>query len=409
MLEFDLPTRTDLVRLKQPTSPAEHVNWKKQNRKSQVLNLLRLHGPLSRVEIASRLGFYFQRASSFVDELIAEGLVFETERVKPSSAGRPPTPVALNAKAACVLGVEIARSAVRVLIMDLSGTIIQQAEMDYSLGPDADSCAEVIEQFVVETVSICSEPLPPLAGIGIGSTGLLYQSGGETHFTRPVTRAVWERLEARFGVPVLRDSDSCMLSLGELWFGQTRDLQTFAVLNISDGLGSGLIVGRHYFRGGLGRAGDLGHVRVGSPAVACYCGGESCLETIASGYGLKRMAVEKGIFSGANPGSVAELARLAREGMPEALAVFDQFADGVAKGVGLITTLFSPQAVILSGPVSRYADLFIDRVRQKTQGETLSDYLEDVRIEVSQLCERAVSLGTCARVLHQIFCPSETN
>jgi len=58
-------------------------------------------------------------------------------------------------------------------------------------------------------------------------------------------------LEERYQVPVLVDKDTNFAAWGEYWFGQNRRYQHLLYLTVSTGIGAGLVLGGHIYRGGM--------------------------------------------------------------------------------------------------------------------------------------------------------------
>lgn len=383
-------------------TPAERVAGKKQVRKTQVMEALRSKGPLSRVDVARGLGFNVSTVAALVDELVAEGIAVELRDKKPS-IGRPPIPVALNPSAACVLGIDLGRTTSECMLMDISGHVLGRIERPSPTGRDPRKDTAYVESLIVELLRTHKDNLPPLAGVGVAVPGILYnkEEGAPKELEEP--KELEDHITNLLHVPVIVEGDSRMLALGELWFGHQRDLRTFAVVIITDGLGSTLMIDRKPYYGIDRIAGDLGHVPLGDPGVECFCGGHSCLENIASGKGLERMAEVAGLMVDGRPAHPGELAAMARKGDQKACEIFDRFAAGLARGVSTVIMMGNPEMVILSGRVARYSDVFIERFEKELREKVLPVYMRHAKVTVSDLYEDAVSLGTCACVLHHIF------
>lgn len=385
---------------KLPDTPAGRVLGKKEWRRSQILDAVRRSGPISRIDVARQLGSNSQTVSRVVDDLVAQGLIIEQPTLK-NTIGRPPTPLVLNDDACCVLGIDIGPTLTTALFMNLAGKVLTRCETPSTDVRDTRDLVTHIERFAAQ---LASERHPPLSGIGVAiTTYTSFEPGPSGPILSPEAAEIRAGLEKLFRVPVIVQDDSLMLALGELWFGKEKNLQTFAAINISDGLGVGLIVDGRVYNGSHGYVGDLGHLQVGDPGIPCVCGCDRCLDKIASGSGLARMAAERGLVCNGHAPSADELAQMAREGHVEAQAIFNRFGEGLALGMSALMLLFGPEAVIVGGHVSRYSDLFMDVVNSELPKRTVPSYLASTRIIVSDLYETAISLGTGACVLNQIF------
>lgn len=402
-------TRPGLVVIDAPDSPAERTVEKRRIRKHQVLDAIRRHGPIPRVEIARVLGFNLPSVSSLVDELVEEELAIE-DQAKPTPIGRRPIPVSLNLNAACVMGIDVGRSTTVGLLMNLGGEVVGRVQHPTPPRFSPADQKEWIDRFATELLELHGETMPPLAGIGIALPGLIHRPERLARILEPDAAAIQNRMNTLLGVPVIVDNDARMMATGVLWFEPNCDaLQTFAVINLGHGLGMGMVINRSIYHGIHGHAGELGHLPLakGEPGVRCYCGGEFCLETIASGSGLQRMAGTAGLLAkDGSPLKAGDLAELARQGSGQAQAIFDRFARGLACGIGSVISLFNPEAVLLSGRVALAADVFMDTLHEELRRVTMGAMLKETRLKVSELRDNAGPLGTCARVLHNIFSAS---
>lgn len=385
-----------------PNSPAARVRNKKQERFNLVLDAIRSFGPLSRMEIATQLGFNIRTITATVDELVREGLLVEDESKK-AVIGRPPVPVSLNARAMAVLGIEIGIDYTIGVIMDFAGGILFRKECTTPQWTRPEEHAVHLKAFAQEMVEERRRKSPPLRGIGIALPGLYYSFDRTGRRIYDHIEAMRRTLQVSLGLPVFLEGDSRMLALGEMWFGPAVSFSDYAVVNISHGLAMGSIEEHRLYRGSQGHAGDLGHVKMGDPDVTCFCGGRGCLENVASISGIERMAAQAGILKGGLPAKADDVAELARDGNAMALEVFQRFSAGLARGLGAVINLTNPQAIVLSGRGSRYADVFEMNLVQELATQTLPAYLSSVSVLVSKLHESAVSVGTCACVLQQLF------
>src|ERR1044071_6658688 len=83
--------------------------------KSIILNLLRLHAPISRARLANLTGLNRGTVSNIVNVLMEEGLVFENEQ-RDSGIGRPAILLDLRPDGGAVIGVEIGVDFIGVLL-----------------------------------------------------------------------------------------------------------------------------------------------------------------------------------------------------------------------------------------------------------------------------------------------------
>ncbi|MEU9479883.1 ROK family transcriptional regulator [Streptomyces sp. NPDC048191] len=216
-----------------PLSPAE---------RSVAIQVL-VHGPLSRTELARRLGLSQGSLTRLTKPLLDSGLLAEApETAGPAQArqGRPSRPLDVVADARSFLGFKITGDMVYGVATTLRSEVT--ARLDRPLTTRE---PEAVAALVAEMAATLAEGRPALAGIGIGVGGLVRERAvvAESPFLgwRDVPLATLVR--ERTGLPVVVENDVAALVEAETWFGAGRGLDRFAVLTIGAGIGYGLVLG----------------------------------------------------------------------------------------------------------------------------------------------------------------------
>ncbi len=145
-------------------------------------------------------------------------------------------------------------------------------------------------------------------------------------------------LESHIGLPVLIDNDSSLIALAELRLGAAHNRQNVMVINISWGIGLGLILKGELFRGYNGFAGEFSHIPVFMNNKMCSCGKSGCLETEASLLILAEKAITE-----LQQGKISLLKDLPRDRVEETVQAIIEAA---IKGDKFAVGLFLKQAII---------------------------------------------------------------
>ena len=131
--------------------------------------------------------------------------------------------------------------------------------------------------------------------IGIGVPGPVNFDRGQ--LVNPPLMPDWDSFSIRdylredYAAPVFVDNDVNLMALGELWRLQ-RSLQNFLVIKVGTGIGCGIVCHGEVYRGANGSAGDVGHICVDQDGPRCHCGNLGCVEVMAAGPAIARMAIE---------------------------------------------------------------------------------------------------------------------
>ena len=209
-----------------------------------------------------------------------------------SRGGRRSTLVDLDAGLRFV-GIELGATSMRVAVTDGRLGVLARAaapQADIRRGPEP-----VLAQAIEITRKLLAEQgVDRPAGVGIGVPGPVdFQSG--VPVSPPIMPGwdgypVRDALSREFGAPVLLDNDVNVMALGEQHNGVARSASDFFFVKIGTGIGCGIVVDRHLYRGADGCAGDIGHIRLEPNGPVCACGNHGCLEAFFGGAALARDA-----------------------------------------------------------------------------------------------------------------------
>lgn len=177
----------------------------------------------------------------------------------------------------------------------------------------------------------------------------------------------------RYGAPVSFDNDANAAALAECRFGAGKGLSPVVYFTISTGVGGGVVIDGRLFRGATDGAGELGHLIVEPDGPSCPCGRWGCLEALASGTAIARMARERvqpgsvllEVAGGDAAGITAEVVALAaRRGDPVARRVWEEACHYLGLGICDVVHVLNPQRVILGGGVTKAGDYLLRPVQE---------------------------------------------
>ena len=187
-----------------------------------------------------------------------------------------------------------------------------------------------------------------------------------------------------------------------------RGAPTFAFFTAGTGIGGGIAIEGKLRLGPLGAAAELGHQTIVPDGPACGCGSRGCLETLASAPAI----VGKGVWlirSGRAPilhdrvgGNLnrvtpAEMAAAAEAGEESVREVLIDAARYLGIGVANVITTIHPDLVVIGGGMAKLGDeLLFDPVRETVRERVRMFPPDDIRIEPSQLEDKAGTWGGLA-------------
>jgi hypothetical protein len=232
---------------------------RRQNRRL-VLDALRQHGPLARVELGRHTGLSPASITSISSQLIADGILQEVSEhhapVVPIRRGRPLTQLDINPKSAHVVAVKISIDGIELALADTRGTILSRhtsriATYDAEPGLFAQSVATEIRSLLSKA------RLSPrkVARIGVAVQGVADQQAG-TIVWSPAFRhrniQVSAALQQELGIPCSIANDANMIAQALISSDPARYGETAAVVFIGYGVGMGLILNGQVYHGPTG-------------------------------------------------------------------------------------------------------------------------------------------------------------
>ena len=174
------------------------------------------------------------------------------------------------------------------------------------------------------------------------------------------------------------------------------------MLDVSTGLGLGVMTGGEVLAGHSGMAGELGHLTVDPDGLRCGCGNRGCLETLATDSALVRMLSTRA----GRALSVEEAADLLRDRAADFQHEIRTVSEYLAIAIAAVINIFNPTAlfvhgVLLAGAADRFARV-LDRVRQRT----LTASLADCTIVATRSSKRQAAIAGIMHHLTNTWAPS---
>ncbi|MCS5666465.1 MAG: ROK family protein [Chloroflexota bacterium] len=266
-----------------------------------------------------------------------------------------------------------------------------------------------------------------VAGIGAAVAGPVEPTTG-TFFQPPNLmvldgvsfKDLWENA---FNVPVWVGNDGNLAALGEHYFGagkesadNGRPIKTLFYVTVSTGVGGGLVDKGSVFLGANGLTAEIGHTLVDTTdaALECQCRSKGCLESMASGSAIERIAKQKvasGLFANSALAALAShlidseaVFDAAVKNDPLAVSIVDGAVSALVVGLTNVVHLFNPDMIVLGGGVTQglvKLDLLL-RIRQEVTGRVMSELHKDFQLTSARLGDSVGLAGAAALVWDQL-------
>jgi predicted NBD/HSP70 family sugar kinase len=316
-----------------------------------VLESVRLHGPLSRAEIARRTGLSAQTISNIMGQLKPADLILEHAR-QTGGRGQPPIDIEINPTGAYSFGISFDQSRLKVIALNLGGKVC--GEIEFALTRSAPSILlPLIESAVNELIAARSIAAERIWGAGVVMPTLINR--GSLTSLGPILIPEWQdfpiatKLQDRLGFPVFVDNDATAGAIGELLYGAGRRLGDFFYFYIGVGLGGGIVAGGRPYRGAYGMSGELGHFVSVPGGRDCSCGNKGCLERYASLSAAHSALI--GREEGSGPVDLQRIAAAFASRDHKLIQWIEECAVHLRDAIVSVENLLDPEAVIIGGLV----------------------------------------------------------
>jgi predicted NBD/HSP70 family sugar kinase len=313
-----------------------------------ILDVLRKHQPVSRVDLTRLSGLQASTVSLIVEELVREAWLEEGEFVK-GAMGRRPRLLSLS-RQRCVIAIDVHPRQTTLAVVDITGTIVWQGQVELAADPNhsiyrlISAVGEVREKHADRT----------FAGIGMCLPGRTDPASGNLIFAPnlrwPIV-ALKARMESATRLPVYMDNVANACALLEVWQSKSAEPHDLVVVEVSEGLGTGLYINGTIVRGRGGMAGEFGHIRVEAKGPPCSCGSRGCWETLAAEPAAMRFYKQHARRK--SPEGFSQLLELAIAGDRTALASLRQMAQQLGRGMQMIAAALAPAEIIVVGDCTR--------------------------------------------------------
>ena len=267
----------------------------------------------------------------------------------------------------------------------------------------------------------------PVAGIGAAVAGPVEPTTG-TFFQPPNLmvldgvsfKDLWEKA---FNVPVWVGNDANLAALGEHYYGagkesadNGRPVKTLFYVTVSTGVGGGVVDKGSVFLGANGLTAEIGHTLVDTSeqALECQCGARGCLESMAAGTAIERIARQKLASGGFSDSALAAIESglldseavfdAAQKNDPLAVSILNGAVSSLAVGLTNVVHLFNPDMIVLGGGVTQglvKLDL-LSRIRQEMEARVMSELHKDFQLTSARLGDSVGLAGAAALVWDQL-------
>jgi predicted NBD/HSP70 family sugar kinase len=373
--------------------------------KKKILGICITEGSRSLADISRELNSSIPTITKLVGELIMDGYLEDMGKID-TSGGRRPSIYGLNPSAGFFAGIDINMDEVKIAVTDFKGDLVDfTTHYGFTLSNTEESFKELC-RITKEFVSQIGIDTEAILAYGLSLSGRVnYQTGESFTYHLKEGGNIREFVENELKRPVFVENNSRAMTYGEFLYGQHGFKKDILFMNVSWGLGMGMVIDGKLTYGKSGFSGEIGHFPILDNNQICQCGKIGCLETGASCSALQRMITEKLVagrssmlvnkFNKDRLIDLSDIMDAIREGDILAIETVEQIGLTLGRAEAGLINLFNSELVVIGGLLSSAAEYLRLPVMTAIQKYTLSTVSRETEIKFSDLGEQAGAKGAC--------------
>ncbi len=382
--------------------------------KKRIITHYIYNGSSTITDLAKELDLSVPTVTKFISEMCEEGYINDYGKLE-TSGGRHPSIYGLNPESGYFIGIDIKKFAINIALINFKGDML---ELKLNIPYKFDNTPEALEELCklirnfIKQIKITPEKI---MNICINISGRVNpESGYSFSMFNFSERPLAEVLTEKIGFPVCIDNDTRAMTYGEYMKGSVTGEKNIIFVNISWGLGIGIIIDGKIYTGKSGFSGEFGHVNVFDNEIICHCGKKGCLETEASGSAFHRIFLERikngetSILSNRlkeknKPLTLDELIEAACKEDPLCIEIVEEIGQKLGKQIAGLINIFNPEMVIIGGTLSLTGDYITQPIKTAVRKYSLNLVNKDSVIVTSKLKDKAGIIGACMLARSRMF------
>ena len=354
--------------------------------KKKIITHYIYNGSSTITDLAKELDLSVPTVTKFISEMCEEGYINDYGKLE-TSGGRYPSLYGLNPESGYFIGVDIKKFAINIGLINFKGDMV---ELKMNIPFKSENTSEALEELcklILQFIKKVDIDNDKILNININVSGRVNPESGYS-FSQ-------FNFEERPLAEVLTEKD-------------------IIFVNVSWGLGIGIIIDGKIYTGKSGFSGEFGHTNVFDNEIICHCGKKGCLETEASGSALHRILIERiqngessilsnRILSKDNVLTLDEIIASVNKEDLLCIEIVEEIGQKLGKQIAGLINIFNPELVIIGGTLSLTGDYITQPIKTAVRKYSLNLVNKDSAIMTSKLKDKAGIVGACMLARSRMF------
>jgi predicted NBD/HSP70 family sugar kinase len=391
------------------------VEIKNYINKLKIVKELYTLGKNTASNICNLVGISLPTVNLLLTDLLEEKIVVKEGRGE-SQGGRKPDLYGLAPDSFFILGIDLSRFGAKAALYNTKNERVTKIISAKIALNNEEKTLDDIYEFAREVMQSSGIPDEKVIAVGISMPGLVDGYAGVNHtYLKAGKKPLREQLEEKFGRKVFIENDARAKTLAEFKFGNKSTHKNVLGIFVDWGIGLGIIIDGKLYRGYSGFAGEFSHSPLfDSKEVSCSCGKRGCLESVASGGAVVRLAkaalesdqdsimgrLARGKEDNLDPSIVVEAAMA---GDQRAISILSDVGLDLGRGIAILIQLLNPELIILGGVIAEANQYITTPIQQALNIYSMAKLREKTSIELSKLGNEVGLTGAIAIVNEHIF------
>lgn len=350
-----------------------------------ILELLRVHGPLSRANLAGILGLTRATSSNIVADLLNTKLIREKQFTE-GGVGRPGLLFEINPNAGCLISLKIDIDFLSLSLAQTNQNVIFKTQLPVSIKESSKQILNKAENLIKEAINFAKgQELAPLGICAIWS-GIVNDKKGElvygptTGWSDILLRDLWQK---KYGIPVFIENEAHAAAIGMYQVVGKASVENLIYLSIGAGIGAGIYVNGTLMKGHHGYAGQVGHITSSSNEVATTGVAKGGWASQIGLYSLVEKIKAAGIEIPEQENEINlldELLNIIENSGNELDSILSNLATAIAEGIVSLVHVFNPNQVVLGGRMGKVLEKIGPQIDQLVRSKALPHTCDGMEI-----------------------------